>query len=72
MLANSGDPEQTPHSLTSNLGLNCLPMSQKWDTRLIWVNFLSHVIDNGRLVRRYIVFHNLLSLGVFLSTYELD
>ena len=27
-----------PHSVASYLGLHCLPMSQKWDARLIWVN----------------------------------
>ena len=30
------DPDQMPHSAASDLGLHCLPMSQKWDTRLIW------------------------------------
>ena len=35
---NSEDPDQTPHSAASDLGLHCLPMSQKWDDRLIWVN----------------------------------
>ena len=35
LLANSEDPDQTPHSAASDLGLHCLPMSQKWDTRLI-------------------------------------
>ena len=38
MLANSVDPDQTPRYMASDLGLHCLPMSQKWDTRLIWVN----------------------------------
>ena len=36
--ANSEDPDQTPHSAASHLGVHCLPMSQKWDARLIWVN----------------------------------
>ena len=27
--ANSGDPDQTPHSVASGLGLHCLHMSQK-------------------------------------------
>ena len=26
--ANSADPDQTPHSAASDLGLHCLPMSQ--------------------------------------------
>ena len=30
LLANSVDPDQTPHSVASDLGLHCLPMSQKW------------------------------------------
>ena len=40
MLANSEGPDQTPRSEASDLGLHCLPMSQKWDARLIWVEFL--------------------------------
>ena len=38
MLANSKVPDQTPRSAASDLGLHCLPMSQKWDARLIWLN----------------------------------
>ena len=26
LLANSGDPDQTPHDAASDLGLHCLPM----------------------------------------------
>ena len=38
MLANSVDLDQTPRSAATDLGLHCLPRSQKWDARLIWVN----------------------------------
>ena len=38
MLANSEDPDQTPRSAASDLGLHCLRMSPKWNARLIWVN----------------------------------
>ena len=48
MQANSGDPDQTPHSVASHLGLHCLPMSHKKDARHIWVKnaiiLLSHNI----------------------------
>ena len=27
LFANSGDPDQTPHSAASNLGLHCLPFT---------------------------------------------
>ena len=37
MQANSGDPDETPHSVASDLGLHCLPMSHKKDARHIWV-----------------------------------
>ena len=37
MQANSGDPDQKPHSVASDLGLHCLPMSHKKDARHIWV-----------------------------------
>ena len=33
-----GDPDQTPHSVASDLGLHCLPMSYKKDARLILVS----------------------------------
>ena len=35
--ANSIDPDQTPHSAASDLGLHCLPVSHSWDARLKWV-----------------------------------
>ena len=38
MQANSGDPDQTPHSVASDLGLHSLSMSHKKDARHIWVN----------------------------------
>ena len=37
MQANSGDPDQTPHSVASDLGLHYLPTSQKKDTRQLSV-----------------------------------
>ena len=37
MQANSGDPDQTLYSVSSDLGLHYLPMSQKKDARHIWV-----------------------------------
>ena len=37
LLANREDPDQTPRSTASDLGLHCLPMSQKWDIMFIWV-----------------------------------
>ena len=41
-IANSEDPNQTPCSAASDLGLHCLPMSQKWDARLILVKLVLH------------------------------
>ena len=37
MLANSGEPDQTPRFAASDLVLHCLPMSHKKDTRPLWV-----------------------------------
>ena len=46
MQANSGDPDQTPHSVASDLGLHYLPMSHKknvWHIRVKMQLFcLSH------------------------------
>ena len=38
LLANS-DPDQMQRSTASDRGLHCLPMSQKSDTRLVWVKY---------------------------------
>ena len=38
MSANRLAPDETPRYAASHLGLFCLPMSQKKDARLIWVN----------------------------------
>ena len=37
MQAKSGDPDQTSHSVASDLGLHYLPMSNKKDAMHIWV-----------------------------------
>ena len=46
MQANSGDPDQTPHSVASDQGLHCLYMYRKKDAMHIWVKdaiiLLSH------------------------------
>ena len=37
LFANSGDPDQTPHSAASDLGLHCLPFTLLGVSRLQWV-----------------------------------
>ena len=38
LIANNVDPDQTPRSAASDLGLHCLLESLLWDARLKWVN----------------------------------
>ena len=40
LFANSGDPDQTPRSAASYLGLHCLPVTLFTVSRLQWVNRL--------------------------------
>ena len=40
VFANSGDPDQTPRSAASDLGLHCLPITLLRVSRLQWVNAL--------------------------------
>ena len=52
LCANSGDPDQTPHSAASDLDLHCLPMSHKKDAGLKCVQhmrfwYLSKPLDNS-------------------------
>ena len=47
--ANSGDPDQTPHSATSDLGLHCLPVTLLGVSRLQWVNHKRYKGTKNRL-----------------------
>ena len=38
LFANSGDPDQTPHSVASDLGLHCLEVTCLGVSNLQWVN----------------------------------
>ena len=38
LFANSGDPDQMPHSAASDLGLHCLPITSLGVSQLQWVN----------------------------------
>ena len=40
LFANSGDPDQMPHSAASDLGLHCLAITLLGISRLQWVNVL--------------------------------
>ena len=46
VFANSGDPDQTPRSAASDLGLRCLPITLLGASRLQWakspMSFFSH------------------------------
>ena len=43
LFANSGDPDQTPHSAASDLGLHCLQTTLLWVFRLQWVRVITRV-----------------------------
>ena len=45
LFANSGDPDQTPHSAASDLGLHCLPITRLRVSRLQWVNSLVNTVE---------------------------
>ena len=42
LFANSGDPDQTPHSAVSDLGLHCLPFTLLRVSRLQWVKMFQY------------------------------
>ena len=43
LFANSGDPDQTPRSAASDLGLHCLPVTLLGLSSLQWVNLYHHM-----------------------------
>ena len=44
LFANSGDPDQRPQNMASDLGLHCLPVTLLRVSRLQWVKVIVHVI----------------------------
>ena len=42
--AYSVDPDQTPRSGASDLGLHCLPISFLLDARHKWVNYMTNMV----------------------------
>ena len=40
LFANSGDPDQTPHSAASDLGLHCLPVTRLMVSNLQWLKLV--------------------------------
>ena len=50
--ANSADPDQTPRSAASDLGLHCLQRSHLWDARLKWVKLFRKPQSRGTETRR--------------------
>ena len=53
-LANNGDPDQTPRSAASDLGLHCLPITFLGVSRLQWVE-QSPVFQFSRSHKRKII-----------------
>ena len=45
LFANSGDPDQTPRSAASDLGLHCLPVTRLWVSSLRWVDKACVLLD---------------------------
>ena len=53
LFANSGDPDQTPRSAVSDLGLHCLPSTQVGVTSYIWHSGIVQMcVPNGPLFQR--------------------
>ena len=46
MFANSGDPDQMPHSAASDLGLHCLLITLSGVSRLQWVKNTSTLVGH--------------------------
>ena len=63
LFANSGDPDQIPHSAASDLGLHCLPIILLGVSRLQWINVLSKTIADKILFFSY-YFSEKIILGI--------
>ena len=52
LFANSGDPDHTPRSAASDLGLHCLPITRLGVSRLQWLNTTSNLSYQRREAER--------------------
>ena len=57
LFANRGDPDQMPHSVASDLGLHCLPITLLEVSRLQWVNTLTTWLDDKLIIHVFVVIH---------------
>ena len=54
LFANSGDPDQMPHSVASDLGLHCLPITLLRVSRLQWVKcYINNLCSPIRIYTGY-------------------
>ena len=53
LFANSGDPDQTPRSAASDLGLHCLPVTFLRVSRLQWVNVRTTLVMASSSIGSY-------------------
>ena len=53
LFANSGDPDQAPHSVSSDLGLQCLPVNCVGVSSLLWVKLKDEDVHCGYKIISY-------------------
>ena len=51
LFGNSGNPDQMPHSVASDLGLHCLQITLFGVSRLQWVKGKEYTINRGTSVK---------------------
>ena len=61
LFANSGDPDQTPRSATSDLGLHCLPITILGVSSLKWDNIKDYIIPFASMFYIFYRFCRILS-----------
>ena len=68
LFANSGDPDQRPRSIASDLGLHCLPITHLRVSRLQWVKTLIKIVaDNNLFFYLFIYFSEKIRLGTLIK-----
>ena len=55
LYANSGDPDQMPHSAASDLGLHCLPITLLRVSRLQWVKVKRRHVSSCELSAKQMI-----------------
>ena len=72
LFANSGDPDQTPRSAASNLGLLCLPVTRLGVSSLNGLNFIKGTVNGSGIRILWVIAVYMFCILLLLTHFRLN